>query len=376
MEKRIFFMNIIDTAQTLIKFRTETGNIDEIRKCMSYMKGLSGLTSARIDIFQKAHLAPVFFARNTNSLDFDVLILGHIDVVPATDDMFVPEIKNGKLFGRGALDMKSFAAVALNSLEYVLKEKLPLKFGIILSSDEEKGSQGLEAFLAEHADIRAKVVLDNDVGDDISEIIVKCKNPVFVKIMARGKAVHGSTPWDGIDANEILMQTLNNIRRVYPYYSLGGVVPDNKWLDTVHFAQIRGGEVSNVISEYAEALCDFRLTENSSLDELRAHLEDAMVAGASYKIISASTPVVMSEQDSYIVAYKNLAEDILGRKLHFEYIGGATDSRSFAVRGSTVIMHSGSGEGMHAAGEYVVTESVEKLAEIQIRFLHKLALEK
>ena len=102
-------MNIIDTAQTLIKFRTETGNIDEIRKCMSYMKGLSGLTSARIDIFQKAHLAPVFFARNTNSLDFDVLILGHIDVVPATDDMFVPEIKNGKLFGRGALDMKSFA---------------------------------------------------------------------------------------------------------------------------------------------------------------------------------------------------------------------------------------------------------------------------
>lgn len=61
--------------------------------------------------------------------------------------------------------------------------------------------------------------------------------------------------------------------------------------------------------------------------------------------------------------------------MFFEQIGGATDSRAFAVRGSTVIMNSGTGEGMHANGEYVEIDSVKKLAQIQTKFLDKLALE-
>ncbi len=369
-------MNILDTAQHLIGFRTETGNTQEIIKCMDYMKSLPELHDAKIDVFCKDEKAPVFFARNTNDENFDVLILGHIDVVPAEDAMFIPRYENGKMYARGALDMKSFAAVALNSLEHVLKNKLPLKFGVILSSDEEKGSAGLETFLAEHPNMTAQIVLDNDVGGNIFELIVKCKNPVFVKITAHGTAVHGSTPWNGIDANEILMKTLANIRSFYPYYSKTGLIPENKWIDTLHFAKICGGNVSNVVSDYAEALCDFRLTETSSIDQLCQNLDKAMVDGAKYEVVSSSTPVVMDEKNSYILAYKEFAENILGQKLRFEYMGGATDSRSFAVRGSTVIMHSGSGENMHAPDEYVEIESVEKIAEIQTKFLDKLALEK
>ena len=101
-----------------------------------------------------------------------------------------------------------------------------------------------------------------------------------------------------------------------------------------------------------------------------------MVKGCEYKIVSSSTPVVMSEDNPYILDYKSFAEKILGRPLTFEYEGGATDSREFAVKGSTVIMHSGSGDGMHAEGEYVEIDSVLKIADIQIKFLEKLALAK
>ena len=66
----------------------------------------------------------------------------------------------------------------------------------------------------------------------------------------------------------------------------------------------------------------------------------------------------------------------MGKKIKFEYEGGATDAREFAVRGSTVIMHSGTGDGMHASEEFVEIESVEKLSEIQIAFLEKIALAK
>lgn len=47
--------------------------------------------------------------------------------------------------------------------------------------------------------------------------------------------------------------------------------------------------------------------------------------------------------------------------------------RGFCGKGATVIMHSGTGEGMHADGEYVVWQSVEELARIQIEYLKSLA---
>ncbi len=369
-------MDVIAVAQELMKFRTETGNLTEIDKCLDYCQSLLKDSGAIIEISRFSDASPVIFIRNQNTENFDVLCLGHLDVVPASDDMFVPKLEDGKLYGRGSLDMKSFAAVALNSMEYVLRHKLDLKFGVILSTDEEKGSASTHAFLNAHPNISAKIVLDNDTGGDIHKIVTKCKNPVFVKIKAQGKEAHGSTPWEGTDANEIMMQVITNIRKIYPYYSKNGNVPNDKWIDTVHVAKLHGGEVSNVICGESEALLDFRLTENSSVDNLCKNLDNCMVDGASYKIVSESTPVVMPEDNQYILEYKQFAENIMGEKIEFEHIGGATDSRAFAVKGSIVIMHSGTGEGMHTVGEYVVIESVKQIAEIQIKFLEKLAAEK
>ena len=366
-------MNLLKTVEDLIRFRTETGNLKEIDKCMQYCQKLFKNSEAYVDVCRYEGVSPVLYIRNQDVEDFDVVILGHLDVVPAADEMFVPYIKEGKMYGRGTLDMKSFAAVAFNSMFHVLENKLNLKFGIILSTDEEKGSASTHAFMAAHPNIKAKIVLDNDVGGDISKIVSKCKNPVFVKIIAEGIEAHGSTPWEGIDANEKLMKTCANLRKIYPYYSKELPQPKNKWQDTVHFAKISGGEVANIISNHAEALCDFRLTENSSVKNLKKNLDSCMEKGVTYKIVSESTPVVMDENNPYITDYKTFAENILGQKIEFEHIGGATDSRSFAVKGSIVIMHSGTGDGMHASGEYVVVDSVEKIADIQIKFLDKLA---
>ena len=365
-------MDLLQTVEDLIRFRTETGNAEQIALAAQYIKNKFAGTSALVEIFQST-ASPVVFLRNTDTLDFDVLVLGHIDVVPAADAMFEPRIENGKMYGRGTLDMKSFAAVAINSMEYVVQHQLPLKFGVILSTDEEKGSKSTESFMEAYPQIKARIVLDNDVGGDITKIVSKCKNPVFVKLIATGKEAHGSTPWEGIDANELLLKTWQNIRQLYPYYSAELPQPSNTWFDTVHFAKIEGGQVSNIISNHAEALLDFRLTENSSVENLEKNLQRCIEKGVTYTIVSQSTPVVMDEQNPDILDYKRFAENIMGKQIEFEHIGGATDSRAFAVKGSTVIMHSGTGEGMHASGEYVEIESVKQIADIQIKFLEHLA---
>ena len=91
-------------------------------------------------------------------------------------------------------------------------------------------------------------------------------------------------------------------------------MPKDTWIDTVHFAKIEGGQVSNVISNYAEALLDFRLTENSTVEHLEENLNKCMESGVTYKIVSSSTPVVMDPDNKYIQAYKKLAEEVLGEK--------------------------------------------------------------
>lgn len=365
-------MDLTKFVNNLIEFSTETGNIEEITKCFAYCVKLFEGTDAKIEVFDGVPSAPVLRVSNAETDDYDVLVLGHLDVVPAPAHMFVPFEKNGRLYGRGALDMKSFAAVALNSMLHVLNKNLKLKFGVILSSDEEKGSKGTKAFLAAHPNIKAKIVLDNDVGGDIQTIVTKCKNPVFVKLISKGLAAHGSTPWEGIDANENLMTAWANIRKFYPSFSKTGGTPKDTWIDTVHAAKISGGDVANVISDYAEALLDFRLIETSSVEDLEANLRKCLVEGVSYEIVSASTPVVMDENNPYIQDYKAFAEEILGKPIKFEQIGGATDAREFAVRGSVVIMHSGTGEGMHTSDEYVEIESVKQIADIQTKFLERV----
>jgi len=365
-------MDLIKTIEDMVRFKTITGTADEIDKCLAYIAKSFEKTTAKVKIERFDDASPVIYISNNDDMVQDALVLGHIDVVAANDDMFEPVVKNGKMYGRGTLDMKSFAAVAMNSMHYVLEHKLPVKFGIILSTDEEQGSKSTHAFMARYPKLNAKVVLDNDVGGDITKIINKCKNPVFLKLMAEGKPAHGSTPWEGLDANEMLMKTIANLRKFYPYFDIKKGQPENTWIDTMHVAKISGGEVSNIIAKHAEALLDVRLVETSSVKDLEKNIKASLAEGVTYKIVSSSTPVVMAEDNPQIMAYKAFAEQIMGQKIDFQQIGGATDARLFAEKGATVIMHSGTGEGMHADGEYVVLKTVEDLAKLQIEYLKTL----
>lgn len=366
-------MDLLKTIEDFVRFKTITGNAEEINKCLAYIADSFKGTDAVVRIERFENASPVIFVANNNDMEQDALVLGHVDVVQAPDHMFEPVIKDGIIYGRGTLDMKAFVAVAMNTMHYVLEHKLPVKFAILFSTDEEQGSKSTHAFMAKYPTLSAKVVLDNDVGGDITQLINKCKNPVFVKLSATGKAAHGSTPWEGVDANEMLMRTIANLRKYYPYFDVNTEKPADTWIDTMHVAKISGGEVSNIISAHAEALLDIRLVETSSVENLEEKLKKACLSGVSYKIVSASTPVVMREDNPQIAAYKKFAEKVLGRPIEFAQMGGATDARLFAAKGATVIMHSGTGEGMHGDNEYLVLKSVEELATLQIEYLKSLA---
>ena len=141
----------------------------------------------------------------------------------------------------------------------------------------------------------------------------------------------------------------------------------------MHAARISGGDVSNIISGRAEALLDIRLTETSTVEDLAKNLREACAPGVSYEIVSASTPVVMVR---IIRKFWLIKAGRTGNRAENRFRADWRGNRcaAFAEKGATVIMHSGTGEGMpcrrRICGLAVGRKSWHR---IQIEYLKSLA---
>ena len=360
--------SVIETLLDLIKIPSISGHQTEIKKILAYVK--KNFATPYCKIFEYDGASPVMLLSNGEEKDFDLIFIGHLDVVPAVDELFVPQIRNGKIYARGALDMKAGIAASLYTLMYIIKQSLPLKAGVLITTDEETTSAGIKT-LAARDKINAKIVMDVDAGS-LNTIIDKYKHPVSVKLTAAGKAGHSSRPWHGVNAVNQLMNCLKKLEENFPYFDINTAKPTS-WCDTMTITGISSPVTLNVIPAEAEARLNFRLTEKTSLSELEKILNAACAANnCSYEVLLSSNGVYMDANHPTIQEYKNIVEQITGQDVVISQMPGATDSRVFADN-SVIIMHGCNGSGCHSDDENVEIDSVIKLAEIQQRFADKLA---
>lgn len=140
-----------------------------------------------------------------------IVLLSHIDVVPASDSgwqvgPWSGETRHGAVWGRGALDMKGTAIVELLTMIALKRRGVPLSRDVILvaNADEETGSTGAEWFARERrALLRNAEFLVNEGGHnrlspegrtEYYGIGVTEKVPYWLRISARGSPGHGSIP--------------------------------------------------------------------------------------------------------------------------------------------------------------------------------------
>ena len=140
-----------------------------------------------------------------------IVLLSHIDVVPATDSAWQVgpwsgETRSGAVGGRGALDMKGTAIVELMTMIALKRRGVPLSRDVILvaNADEETGSTGAEWFAREkQALLRDAEFLLNEGGHnrvgpegriEYYGVGVTEKVPYWLRITARGSPGHGSIP--------------------------------------------------------------------------------------------------------------------------------------------------------------------------------------
>lgn len=361
---------VVARALELIKIPSVSGNREAIRKIIGIVKNEFEGKGFFVTEYHFEEADPVLLLANTPEMSFDILTIGHLDVVPAAEHMFTPVINDGKIHARGACDMKSQIAVNLEALLYAARYP-DLKFGVLITTDEETTSNGIRQ-LARQDLPDARIVLDNDSGS-LFCLTEKYKHPVSVRLKARGEAAHSSMPWFGKNAVIGLIGCIDDLQKHFPYYAKNAQIPGDTWVDTMTVTAFNSPTTYNVVPAEAEARINFRLTEKTSLQKLEEILaECAEKHDCSYEILLSSSGVYMDANHPIIRKYRQVAVQVLGRELSVGHSCGATDSRPFGQK-STIIMHSVDGGDLHGDHEYVVISSILQLLEIQKKFIDEAA---
>jgi succinyl-diaminopimelate desuccinylase len=146
---------------------------------------------------------------------------GHFDVVPAgagwTRDPFGGQVENGRIYGRGACDMKAGIAAAIFAAEAIRRAGVSLAGSIEVSGtvDEESGGFAGVAWLAERGRIRAGrtdcVIIPEPLNVD--RICIGHRGVYWFEVATSGRIAHGSMPFLGVNAIEHMGIVLERFRR-------------------------------------------------------------------------------------------------------------------------------------------------------------------
>ncbi|MCY0093986.1 acetylornithine deacetylase [Hoeflea ulvae] len=269
------YSNSRDILAKLVSFPTVSRdtNLPLVEWVESYLESF-GIPSERIisPCGTKAHL----YAQTGPDIDGGVILSGHTDVVPVegqnwTTDPWTLTERDGKLFGRGACDMKGFDALALLAMARASSRPLKRPLQLALSFDEEVGCVAVvdlvETMLG--ALPRAREVI---VGEPtMMRVVTGHKGGLGYRVHVRGFEVHSSLLPYGVSA---IMQAAKlidwaNQRNVENMARTPSelAAPFEPPFTTLHVGTIEGGTAHNITAKDCNFFIEFRFVPGESPEE-------------------------------------------------------------------------------------------------------------
>lgn len=215
---------------------------------------------------------------------------GHFDVVPAghgwTRDPFGGEIVDGRLYGRGACDMKAGIAAAVFAAEAIRRAGVRTTLPVEISGtvDEESGGFAGVAWLAENRllsrDRTKAVIIPEPFGVD--RICIGHRGVYWFEVVAEGRIAHGSMPYLGVNAIEGMSHFLDLVRdelgpSLRERVTTMPVVPAGSRMATININGIDGGQPiddspSPCVADRCRAVFDRRFLLEEGLEHTRAEI--------------------------------------------------------------------------------------------------------
>lgn len=348
----------------LITFQSDKNHPEEIKGCFDYIVSELKKTGLKLKTFLKNN-KPSLIASPRLKKHYQFIFNGHIDVVPADyKDAFEPKIKNGKLYGRGASDMKGPLGVLIELSKDLAINHPRVDFALMITSDEEIGGFDGVRFLLKEKGYSCDCAIIPDGGKDFSLVLAE-KGVLHVKIEARGKTAHGSRPWLGDNALDKLIRVYLRLQQSIPK-----TTKYDRWKPTLNLGKMVGGDATNKVPSYAFMQLDFRYPEKGQKNQLLRLLrrEVKNEKGVSWTILAEGAPLINDPNNKYFKMIQKISEKY-GRKLTIVKEHGASDGRFFAEKDIPVIMFKPVCSESHIDFEWIDIKSLSVYYQILKTFV-------
>jgi acetylornithine deacetylase len=317
-----------------------------------------------------------------------IVLSGHTDVVPVdgqawkTDPFELVE-KDGRLYGRGTADMKSFVAIALALAPEFARRGLQTPVHFAFSYDEEVGCIGVGRLLADlaHAGIKPKSCI---VGEPtLMRPVIAHKGKKGFRCMVRGLTCHSAYAPQGVNAVEAAAEAVAYLKGMARRHRDHG--PYDRGFDvahtTVHTGVMRGGTALNIVPH--ECIFDFEFRHlpgddpDALLAEFRDYIENtlapemrALSPDAGFTLVPLS--VLPALDNGPEVEVVGLAQELSGND-DIGKVSFGTEGSQFQRAGiPTVVCGPGSIEQAHKPDEYVAIEQVLKCEQFMRRLMDRM----
>lgn len=325
-----------------------------------------------------------------------LLMNGHLDTFPAGDESgwthqrFGGEIEEGRLYGRGACDMKAGLAAAMMTAKLLAAQPAGLAGELVLTfvSDEETGGTwGTQYVLANVPGARGDAMLSADAG---SPRVVRFgeKGQLWLEVTAHGKSNHGAHVHLGENAIVRLMDALAALRTLEEIEvpipaGVHAAMKDAREVSeaisgsgefhtlshvTVNIGTVSGGVAVNIIPAAAVARADIRFPPGLTLEELLAQIGRRLsqFPGIKWSVLGSHEPNVTDPAEEIVrIVLKHAGGAVQGAVVA-NMRPGFSDSRFYRVAGIPSVVYGPAPNNMGGADEYVLLDDLRAVFRVHV----------
>lgn len=318
-----------------------------------------------------------------------VILSGHSDVVPVdgqdwTGDPFASRHADGRIYGRGACDMKGFLGIVLAAVPGLTQRDLKAPIHIAISYDEEFGCTGVRSLIDHIVGMAVRPALCI-VGEPTSmQVVIGHKGGGLYRATFTGTSAHSSLAPQAVNAIEFAAELIAFVRTLSREHAHTG--PHDHAYDVSHstlsVTTISGGTALNIIPNNCEFCFDIRslpeVEARALIERIRDHAEisilprmRAIAPGAAITVEPIVEFVGLStDADHPAVAF---IKRLVGRNDHAKVAYGTEAGLFSNVAGVvSVVCGPGSIEQAHKPDEYVDLSQIDRCRTFLLRLADQL----
>jgi len=314
---------VVEFCRGLLKIKTVNPPGDELA-ASEFIAGILEKIGMEVEVIRHSPTRASTLARLRGSKEFPGLLYnGHIDTVPVGTETWIHDpfgaVKaDGKIWGRGAADMKGGVAALMAALKALAEARLPFKGDLIFAATagEEVNSLGATV-IAARADVGPlQAILIPEPSHN--ELFIAEKGAFWLEMTTHGQTAHGSMPDLGRNAVMMMVKLIAEFDKLeVPFQShplLGGF---SRSVNT-----IAGGVKTNVVPDSCVATVDMRTVPGQNHMRILSLVEDLIrklekeVAGfkASVEIVNDRAPLETDANAPVVQRFSEAVAAVTGRK--------------------------------------------------------------